>query len=423
MKTIKIEKTVNVCGEYDVIVAGGGVAGVAAAISSARMGKNTLLIEKTITLGGLATIGLVNWFVPSCNGRGTKIVKGMSDEMFNLAIKYGYDTVPEEWKDNKEPGEGTNTRFVTKFSINLFILQLTKWLKEEKVDILFDTVVTESVMENGICKGIVVENKTGTQLYAGKVIIDATGDADVLYRSGVPTIQGNNYHTFYTSFTDIESCKNVVEKNDIRELYTKRVFGGYANLFGKGHPEGMQYWKGTTAEDITNYVVQNHLEVLGNLKEEDRKERDITELPHMAQFRTTRRIDGEYTLTTNDVYKHFEDSISALNDFEHRHFLYEIPYRVMYKKGFKNLLAAGRITSGEGYGWDLLRVIPPAIITGQAAGVAASLAIDDNKSVYDIEIDKMQKILEEQNVMIHFDDALVKTDMAQSEEVVKYNHM
>ena len=101
-----------------------------------------------------------------------------------------------------------------------------------------------------------------------------------------------------------------------------------------------------------------------------------------------------------------------MNDFDHRHFLYEIPYRVMYKKGFPNLLAAGRITSGDGYGWDLLRVIPPAIITGQAAGVAASIAIDSGVSVYDIDICRLQEILSRQNVLIHFDDKLVRKDLA-----------
>ena len=177
--------------KYDVIVAGGGVAGVAAAVSAARMGKRILLIEKTITLGGLATIGLVNWFVPSCNGRGTNIVKGMAKEMFDLSTKYGYDNVPEEWQNGNEPGEGATTRNVTKFSVNIYIMQLTKWLKDENVDILFDTVVSQPIMEKGRCTAVIVENKTGTQCYEADIVIDATGDADVLYRAGVPTVQGN----------------------------------------------------------------------------------------------------------------------------------------------------------------------------------------------------------------------------------------
>lgn len=425
MQTIRVEKNINIVDKYDVIVAGGGVAGVAAAVSASRMGKRVLLIEKTITLGGLATIGLVNWFVPSCNGRGTKIVKGMAEEMFNLAIKYGYDSVPEEWHNGNEPGEQAKTRYVTQFSVNIYILQLTKWLKEENVDILFDTMVTQPVMENGKCTALVVENKSGTQCYEAEIIIDATGDADVLFRAGVPTVQGKNYHTFYASVTDLEACRRAVEKQDIKMIYDKKVRGGRADLFGNNHPEGKAFWLGTTAEDVTKYVVENHLEVLENIKNDKRSERDITELPHMAQFRTTRRIDGEYTLTTADVYRHFEDSISAMNDFEQRHFLYEIPYRVMYKNGFPNLLAAGRITSGDGYGWDLLRVIPPAIITGQAAGVAAAIAIDDKKAVGDIDVSKLQGILAEQNVMIHFDDSLVNRELGPESdaEFEKYDHI
>lgn len=410
---------------HDVIVAGGGVAGVAAAVSAARMGKRVLLIEKTIALGGLATIGLVNWFVPSCNGRGTNIVKGMAKEMFELSTKYGYDGVPEEWKNGNEPGEEARTRHVTKFSVNIYIMQLTKWLKDENVEILFDTVVTQPIMENGKCIAVIVENKTGTQCYEADIVIDATGDADVLHRAGVPTVQGKNYHTFYTRVTSLEDCANAIKEKDIKLIYKRMVYGGTANLFGEGQPENKPLWLGTTAQDVTNYVIENHLEVLEKIVNDNRKERDISELPYMPQFRTTRRIDGEYTLTTADVYKHFDDSISALNDFEHRHFLYEIPYRVMVKKGFDNLIAAGRITSGDGYGWDLLRVIPPAIITGQAAGVAAAIAIDDKKAVCDIDITKLQKILKSQNVMIHFDDSLVNSEIGPKEEAnfEKYEHL
>ena len=417
MKTIRIEKEIEITAKYDVIVAGGGVAGVAAAVAAARMGKRVLLIEKTITLGGLATIGLVNYFEPSCNGRGTKLIRGLNEEMFNLAIQCGYDTVPDEWQGGKEPGESAKTRCVTRFSINFYILQLTKWLRDEKVDILFDTVVTTPVMEGGSCTGLIVENKSGTQCYEAEVIIDATGDADVLYRAGVPTVDGRNYHTFYASLTDLESCEKAVTEKDIRFLYNKKVRGGAADLFGNGQPEGKPTRKGTSVEDITEYVIENHLEMLGKFSGEDRKLRDITELPSMAQFRTTRRIDGEYTFTTKDAYKHFEDSISVINDFAHKHYIYEVPYRVMYKKGFPNLLAAGRITSGDGFGWDILRVIPPAIMTGQAAGVAAALSIDGGCAVYDIDINKLQKTLSEQNVLIHFDDSLVRRDLAPVPEV------
>ncbi len=408
MKTYEFKETLSVLGEYDVIVAGGGVAGVAAAVSAKRMGKSVLLIEKTITLGGLATIGLINFFVPMCNGRGVQIIKGMAQEFLDLSIKYGFDTIPSDWKD-RNPPKDTNQRYVTKYSAPIFTIALTQLIQDEGVDILFDTVVSSSIMEDGICRGLVVENKTGRSVYLCKTVVDASGDADVLYRSGVPTVQGNNYHTFYAHGATLDSCQKALEYRDMAKL--EHTYGAAgANLYGQGHPEGKPYWKGTTAEDITQYVLECHSALLNNIKNGDRKARDISHLPTMPQFRTTRRIDGDYTLKESDAYLHFEDSIGAICDFERRDYLYEIPYRTMVKTGFGNIITAGRCVSGEGYGWDLLRVIPPAIITGQAAGIACSMAIDSSKPIYDIDINALQETLASQDVMIHFDDSLINTD-------------
>ncbi len=77
----------------------------------------------------------------------------------------------------------------------------------------------------------------------------------------------------------------------------------------------------------------------------------------------------------------------------------------MVKTGFYNIIAAGRVTSGKDYAWDILRVIPPAIITGQAAGAEAALALDTQKPIYDIDISTLQKTLESENIIIHFDDS------------------
>ena len=130
-------------------------------------------------------------------------------------------------------------------------------------------------------------------------------------------------------------------------------------------------------------------------------------LPGMCQFRTTRHIDGDYTLKVSDQYRHFADSISAINDFDQRDFLYEVPYRTLIRTGYDNLITAGRTASGEGYAWDVLRVIPPAIVTGQAAGLAAAQALDTGRGIDEIDVGALQKTLEAQRVMIHFDDAWV----------------
>ncbi len=147
--------------------------------------------------------------------------------------------------------------------------------------------------------------------------------------------------------------------------------------------------------------------VLEKLKKTDRNSRDIATVPGMPQFRTTCRIKGEYTFTENDAYRHFDDSVCAINDFDRRDYLYEVPYRALYNKEYPNIITAGRSASAEGYGWDVIRVIPPAIITGQAAAETACIAIFGGVGLPDVDIRKLQTKLERENVMIHFPDEYV----------------
>ena len=97
--------------EYDVIVVGGGIAGVAASVSAARSGASVLLIEKQVNLGGLATCGLISWYEPLCDGRGNQMIYGIAEELIKLSAKYGFDNLPEKWG-----GSGRNTPKNQRFS-------------------------------------------------------------------------------------------------------------------------------------------------------------------------------------------------------------------------------------------------------------------------------------------------------------------
>lgn len=413
---IDLKLSIPKTGDYDLIVVGGGVAGVAAAVNASRFGMNTLLIEKSVNLGGLATTGLVNFFVPMCNGRGTQIIKGMAEEMLQLSKKYSFDTVPSDWQTG-EPGEGkTMQRYTCRYSAPIYMLALTEFLSESGADLLLDTVLCDVVCENGRIKGVITNGKSGFQYYEAKMFIDASGDSDLLHLAGVPTVQGKNYHTYYAFGTNLENCQKAISEGDVAHLY-KMYPGGKANLYGKFHPEGHRYWLGTSNRDVTDYIVENQLELLSSIKGDNRKERDITILPAMPQLRTTRRIDGDYTLCEDDVYRHFDDSVGAICDFDRRDYLYEIPFRCLTKSGYPNVIAAGRCASGTGYAWDVLRVIPPAIITGQASAAACFIALRDNESIYNVNIKELQALLEGQNVMIHFDDSLIKEDGGEKADI------
>jgi len=413
MNTILETREIPVKGHYDVIVAGAGLAGIAAAVAARRAGASVLLLEKSCELGGLATLGQINYYVPMCNGRGRRIVKGMCDEFIRLSVAYGYDVTPPEWL-NGDPTEPTNARCCVRYSACMFALALTELVHDEKIDLHFDTIASEPVMKDGHCAGLIVENKSGRQFFEAGVVVDTTGDADILYRAGVPTVQGINYHSYFAYTIDIEHCRQAVETGRIeRAIFNSS--GGHANLFGKNHPADVPFYTGTSGEDVSRYLIDNQLEMLNKLKDGDRRTRQVINLPGMCQFRTTRRIDGDYTLRQEDCYKHFEDSITAVNDFEHRDFMWEVPYRTLVRTGFDNLITAGRTAAGSDYAWDVLRVIPPAIVTGQAAGVAAVQALRTNKPIYGIDVPTLQKELEKQNVLLHFEDEWLefKPDVSQ----------
>ncbi len=402
---LKWSESIPICGEYDVIVCGGGIAGVSAALSAARCGKKVLIIEKTVTLGGLATMGLINMWVPLCNGRGRQIIKGLAEELLRLSIAHGYDTLPEEWRLG-EPEQPTDRRYVTYYSIGIFELELLKLLKDAGVTVLYDALVSVPVMKGQHCEGIIIDGKSGRHFYRAKMVVDATGDADVLLRAGVPTEDGYDYFTYIAEGIDIEHCRKAVEKNDVRYAYV-RYSGGSSTLYGEGHPEGMPRFKGASMEMENDFLQKNQLLLYDKIRDMPRSERDIHYLPGMAQLRTSRHLIGDKPLTDDMLYRHEETSIGAVCDFDNRDSLYEVPYGALVCRGFDNLITCGRCASAEGWAWDVLRVIPPAVLTGQAAGTAAARAIDSTVPIYDLPVGPLQQALAATGVIIHFDDAWV----------------
>ena len=399
---------------YDIIVAGAGVAGLSAALTAKRAGKSVLLIEKSTMLGGLATLGLINLFVPMCNGRGTQIIFGLAEEFLRYSVRYGWAIIPDAWKNGK-PETPTESRYIARYSPNIFALALTDFFAAEGIDILFDVTCSAPVMEDKHCTGIIIQGKSGREFIRGSIIIDTTGDADLLRRAGVPTLKRGNFATYAVKEISLASCQKAVESGRIEDA----IFGqsGYgANLYGKNHPENIPLCDGTDTDQVSHFLEINQRKCFERIKNDDPESREIVTLPGMAQLRTTCCIKGDYTLQESDTYRHFEDSIGAICDFERRDFLYEMPYRILVRSGYDNLITAGRSASGEGYAWDVIRVIPPAIITGQAAGNAAVVALETNCGIDKVDVSKVQKRQAEQNVMLHFDDRLVPQNSANAGE-------
>ena len=402
MNAVEFKKDLPIKGNFDVIVCGGGVSGVSAALSAVERGKSTLLIEKSTILGGLATLGLINLFVPMCNGRGKQIIFGRCEKWVRESTKYGYDTIHPDWKEG-EPKGATEARYVSWFSPYIFAMQLTEEAVGKGVELKYDCNAVEPIMDGNICRGVVTLTKSGLEYYTCKMLIDTTGDLDVMRRGGVPCKAGKNYATYMGKQITLDGCKRAVESGNIYDAI-KHVYGYSASLYGTNHPEGIPNWSGLTSDEVNDYIIKNQMKMLEGLKGEDRLSREVVSLPLMPQFRTSCHLEGDYTFTEADAYRHFDDSVCAINDFDRRDYLYEVPLRTLCRKDYTNMITAGRSASAEGYGWDVIRVIPPAILTAQGAANAACLAIDTGVGVADVDIKRLQSMLEEEDVMIHFPD-------------------
>lgn len=372
MEGIRENLRTPIRGEYDILVAGGGVAGVAAAVAARRAGvKRVLLLEKSISFGGLATRGLISLYEPLCDGFGHKITYGMAAELMQLCMKYGPDQLPEQWRGDPDKIPADGSKYKTFFSPAMFTMALDEFVLGAGVEVLFDTQVVLPLMEGKTCKGLVVENKTGRGCYLAKTVIDTTGDADIFYRAGAPCVTGDNYMTYLAYRIDGESIQAALAKNNMLLARKWNILGSGPK--GVGHPEGMERVSGTTAEEVTRYVLGGRKMMLDSMRDEDRFSRDLMVLPSMAQFRTTRRIAGAYAVTEADLCRKLPDSVGPVCDFLTAGEWYEIPYRALYAPGYPNLFTAGRTAAAEGWAWVVVRVIPGAVCSGEAVGIAAAL--------------------------------------------------
>ena len=386
-------------GYYDVIVVGGGIAGVSAAASAARHGAKTLIIETNVVLGGLATAGLISWYEPLCDRKGTKMIGGIAEELIQLAIKFSFSNLPEMWQNGINSTGGTSA-YASFFSPTIFAMALDEYLLDHRVDIILDTLATMPVIENGMCKGVIAEVKVGRAFYGAKYVVDATGDAAMFARAGLPTTTGKNYLTYLTHGYTVENIQSFCASKDKNLLMLRNWIQAGSNMHGVGHPVNMRLISGTTVEDITEFILTGRRMLFERLKESDKNARDISMLPSMPQLRMVRHIVGEHTFKAvhGEV---FRDSIGSCGDFrrdkEGNH--YHIPYRSLYSRSCQNMIAAGSIISACDDGWEVSRVIPVCALTGQAAGTAVALACAENIPLGSLDVLALQKMLREDGVL------------------------
>lgn len=384
--------------ECDVLVCGGGFAGISAALAAARQGKKVILLEKQYILGGLATAGLITIYLPLCDGMGRQVSFGIAEELFRLSIKMGAeDKYPENWLDNIGTRTENDKRFEVQFNPQLFAILSEQLLLKENVEILYGSYAVATNISNNKINAVIIENKSGRQAIKSKNVIDCTGDCDIAHFSGV-------------------NCENFKQGNVLAAWYYSTGKDGYKlNTLGfcdipddqkdenyKDNHLVNKRFTGLQGDELSDMTILSHASTFNDIikKRENDKELFPTTIATTPQVRMTRKIVGEYTLHDTEMHTYFKDSIGMVSDWRKRGPVYEVPFRTLYSKEIKNLIVAGRCTSVTDSMWDIMRVIPCCAVTGQAAGVAASITDDFTKT----DIDKLQLILKQNGVVLHEND-------------------
>ncbi len=358
----------------DVLVAGGGVAGVSAALAAARAGAQVMLLERGYVLGGLATAGLVVIYLPLCDGCGNQLSFGLSESLLRLSIRNGADgRNPSGWLNKDAKGiRESGERFEVQFNPHFFAMDMERILMEKGVGILYGTAACAVQRKGDRLTHLIIENKSGRSAVAARMFIDATGDADICSFAGVKTAlyQGGNALAawYYASAKDGMRLR-------IHGVADRPAWRMDENV---PPPLVKDRFTGIDAEEISRMMAMSHAKVLEDIESHRRADpayRPVT-LPSIPQLRMTRRMVGAYTLDETEDHASFDDSIGCVGDWRKRGPAFQIPYRTLYSHEMANLLTAGRSISVTDAMWDITRAIPACAVTGEAAGAAAALGED-----------------------------------------------
>ena len=397
-----------VAGEADVVVVGGGLAGVAAALAAARSGAKVILLEKSCILGGLATLGHVCIYLPIDDGAGHKIYGGLAEELLHACIRYGYDDLPDCWRGGPDYVAQPTGRYRATFNIPAAVCALDELLEEAGVEVVFDTVFCAPLMEGDAVRGVLAENKSGRSCYLAKCFVDASGDSDLLYRAGAKTVtSADNIVSHWAHEIDMDDprLQSAIEEKNVLKALPLRWLGLQPDNDNSGSP--IPKFDGTTSEGVNGYLRTARRLERDYLKAHNRPGFAHMTLPLMPQFRMTRRLDGLKSLAL-DPGVSIPDSVGCvIFSLAQEAAVFEFPYAGLIDAKVENVLAAGRmVSSGDGKGWEIMRFIPACVLTGQAAGTAAALCAQRGCTVQDLPVGALQEVLAAAGVKLHMADAV-----------------
>lgn len=438
----------------DVAVIGGGSAGVAAATAAARNGASTVLVERYGFLGGTSTAGMVGPFMTSYTPDGKRqLVAGIFQKVIDKMVHMGGAVDPSTteagsaWASFIDLGHAN----VTPFSVEALKMAALEMVCEAGARIRFHTSFVDVVMRDQQIDGIVILDKAGLGLIRARTVIDTSGDGDIAAKAGAPFEVGRKADgkmmpvTLFLTIGNVDDERVIAWMKEHEVLHPgERLFEcivkqaresgdwtlerEFLNIYREPTPgqwrvntTRVQNVDGTNPDDLSRAEIESRRQAWELIRFfrshcPGLENAQLLATGTQVGVRETRHILGDYVLNGADVLegRKFEDSIAQcsypidihdpqgprgrLEGIHADH--YEIPYRCLVPRDVENLLVAGRPISADHEGAASARVIPPCYATGQAAGTAASLAINQGVAPRDVDIDRLRTTLSEQGAIV-----------------------
>lgn len=403
MEVTRKSGRVEVRNRCDVLVIGGGPAGVGAAIEAARAGMAVTLVEYGGKLGGMWTLGLLSPFFDNANKEGLN--REFREKLRERNAWGGL------WDISFDPLEMT--------------LLLDEYAEEHRIDVLLYTIATEPIVEDGTIKGVIVENKSGAHAIMAGVVIDCSGDGDIAARAGAPFDIGRPEDGVYQPMTmmfKIGGLRDDYPRDRFADWYKDIAARVDAEKFLKDVPfnypavirlprrgEALVQWThirymlGCDADQLSAATFEGHRQVRRAMEyfkviRDTLGEVWLQELPAVIGVREGRRVRGEYCVSDEDVRQgsSHADSVCRVTfgvDIHEPdkpkqtcwcHQGFDIPFRSLVPLKVENLLTAGRCISGSYVAHAAYRVTGNCLAMGEAAGRAAAESLGRGISVREL---------------------------------------
>jgi FAD dependent oxidoreductase len=424
--------------DCDVLVVGGGPSGTAAAIAAARTGAEVILLERYNHLGGLSTGGLVIWIDRMTDWAGQQVIRGIANDLLDRLPKDAVAGPPRGlwgsadeataayWKERTAAYHGIVTWSPTIDPEHLKLVS-QELVLEHKVHLIFHAWGAAPLMRDGAVGGVIFESKEGRKAIRAAVTIDCTGDGDIFHRAGAASASDVDtrdiHHCINTAwlFGGVDMQRWIDFKTKSPDAFSAFMDRGRASCGGLFERPFVS-WRNDVAlfmgprlagysavdvEDLTEVDIRSHRLMAAHLAvyREHAPGFEAAFLTLSAPqigVRHARRLVGVERVTREDWPSGVArpDEIGVSPSLTPKYPVVSVPYGALVPVALDGLLVAGRAVSCDATSHSFLREVPQCWMTGQAAGVAAALAVAGRVKARDVPIDRLQSVLTRQGALV-----------------------